>query len=98
MDAKRHTPPGKGRDEGLREKHHVSCFLKDEEDSSREDVKVQDIPGRAQNMSQAERHESPGYFWRTVIRLEGLKDRVKEGLRRSRKAGLEQDEGTQMPG
>lgn len=75
--------------EALGKKHHVNCFLRDEEDSTREDVKVEDIPGRAQNMSEAERHESPGYFWRTAIRLERLKDRIKEGLRRSWKAGLE---------
>lgn len=29
-------------------------------------------------MSKAERHESAGYFWRTVIRLERLEDRIKE--------------------
>lgn len=70
----------------------MSCLLKDEEDSARDtrdDVKVEDIPGRAQNMSKAERHERPGYFGSPAIRLERLKDRLKEGLRRSWKAGLE---------
>lgn len=67
----------------------MSSFLKDEEDSTRDDVKVEDIPGGARNMSKAERHESPGYFGNTAIRLERLKDRLKEGLRRRWKAGLE---------
>ena len=48
----------------------------------RDDVKVEDIPGRAQNMSKAERHESPGYFGSTAIRLERLKDRLSEGPRK----------------
>lgn len=73
----------------LGKKNHVSCFLKDEEDSTGDDVKVEDIPGRAQNMSKAERHEGPSYFGSMAIRLERLKDRLKEGLRRSWKAGLE---------
>lgn len=73
----------------LGKKHHMSYFPRDEEDSTRVDVKVEDIPGRAQNMNEAERHDCPGYFWRTEIRLERLKDRIKEGLRRSWKAGLE---------
>lgn len=74
------------------EKNHASCLLKDEEDSARDtraDVKVEDIPGRAQNMSKAERHDSPGYFGSTAIRLERLQDRLREGLRRGWKAGVE---------
>lgn len=38
---------------------------------------AEDIPGTGQNMSKAERHESAGYFWRPVIRLERLEDRIK---------------------
>lgn len=39
---------------------------------------LEDIPGRGWSMSKAERHERAGYFWRTVIRLERLEDRIKE--------------------
>lgn len=39
---------------------------------------MENIPGRGQNMSKAERHESAGYFWRREIRLKRLEDRIKE--------------------
>lgn len=61
---------------------------------------VEDIPGRGQNMSKADRHESAGYFWRTVIRLERLEDRIKEnggGGRKKWKVNLGQDEEAWMP-
>lgn len=45
-------------------RQHLTCLQKDKEDSpQRGQVKeAEDIPGRGQNMSKAERHESAGYF------------------------------------
>ena len=99
-----HIPPGKGWVwRPALKRQHLTCLRKDEEDpTGRGQVKeVEDIPGRGQNMSKAERHESAGYFWRTVIRLERLQDRIKEnggGGRKKWKVNLGQDEETWMPG